>query len=150
MRKSSGSRKGVNVTHGFFGKPEYKSWDGMKSRCTNPKSTGYQNYGGRGIKVCDRWSISFENFLEDMGLMPGPAFTLDRIDVNDDYKPENCRWLSKKDQSRNTRRTLFIEHEGERMSAVEWSERLGINYYTIKARIRYGWSIERVLTERVR
>ncbi len=81
--------------------PTYNSWNMMKKRCNNPKATGYEYYGGRGIHVCERWN-KFENFLEDMGIRP-EGTTLDRIDPDKDYSPENCRWADKQTQMNNQR-----------------------------------------------
>lgn len=80
----------------------------MKARCNNPKSTNYDNYGGRGIKVCDRWMASFENFREDMRDCP-PGLTIDRIDVDGNYEPKNCKWATRSEQMRNTRFTKLNE-----------------------------------------
>lgn len=82
---------------------EYKSWIHMKYRCNNPKSNCYSYYGGRGIKVCERWNNSFENFYEDMGMKPGKSYSLDRIDFNGNYEPGNVRWADKKVQANNRR-----------------------------------------------
>lgn len=91
------------TTHGKSGDREYRSWVAMKQRCYNPNVTGYPNYGGRGITVCERWLESFQNFFEDMGECP-EGMTLDRIDVNGNYEPNNCRWVGESLQKFNTRR----------------------------------------------
>ena len=86
--------------------PEYVTWCAMKNRCNNKNVDNYRFYGGRGIKICKRWDESFKQFLEDMGTKPSPEFTIDRIDVNGDYEPGNCRWADKETQFSNTRHAL--------------------------------------------
>lgn len=95
-------RSGLNKTHGLTNTPEYQIWASMIQRCVNPNDESYVNYGGRGIKVCDRW-LDFDNFLMDMGNRTNPEYTLERIDVNGDYEPYNCIWDTRIVQSRNQR-----------------------------------------------
>ena len=116
-----------NTKHGRHRTPEYNSWQGMKARCytkTNPK---YKDYGARGIKVCDRWLNSFENFLADMGEKPSPKHSIDRIDVNGDYCPENCRWATIEEQQNNMRKSLRITHNGRTQTITQWCEELNVS-----------------------
>jgi len=106
LRKEHHARK-----HGFGGvlrSPEYRAWQCMRSRCLNPKDKAYKNYGGRGIGVCERWS-SFESFLADMGLRASKDHSLDRIDVQGNYEPNNCRWATRSEQMKNCRPKKAIE-----------------------------------------
>jgi hypothetical protein len=118
-------RSGVNRrTHGLTHSSEYKAWDSMRYRCANPKHKSYALYGGRGITVCDRWQVSFDNFYADMGPKPSAKHSLDRIDVNGNYEPGNCRWATWSEQRRNQRRHLVAKVRAER--GAVWTELLGV------------------------
>ena len=95
--------KEYNNKHGKSKTPEYKVWQGMKSRCNNPNAKGYNNYGGRGIQVCKRWDNSFENFIKDMGERPNEDYQIDRINNDGNYSPDNCRWVTRSDNTLNKR-----------------------------------------------
>lgn len=141
------NRENLNVkgTHRKTGTEAYRVWAAMKARCYRVTSKDYPNWGGRGITVCDRWKNSFENFLEDMGDRP-PGFTIDRIDVNGNYEPGNCRWATKEQQSRNKTNNHVITFNGESACISEWAERVGIKYFTICSRLASGWTVEDSLT----
>jgi hypothetical protein len=142
----------MTTTHGHAkcrttGKsPEYRCWGHILDRCYRPKTGGYERYGGRGIKVCDRWRHSFENFLADMGTKPSKDHSIDRIDVNGDYEPGNCRWATRAEQDLNRRNTLFVTAMGETLPLKVWSERTGIPYDAMWSRIKSGWDEERAVT----
>jgi hypothetical protein len=134
--------------HGQAGQrpsPEWNAWQGMKGRCYCPNTTQFSRYGGRGITVCDRWRDDFGAFLADMGPKPTPAHELDRIDSDGNYEPNNCRWATRTQQSRNTARNRFIEFLGERLCVAEWAERLGVPYERLLGRLERGWPIEQAL-----
>lgn len=136
------SPKGVNKKHGHKsnGAPtsEYAIWSSMKARCLNPKNAAYKYYGGRGIKVCDRWVINFENFIQDMGRKPFKNYTLERIDVNGNYEPVNCKWASYKEQGNNRRNNRRITYNGETKNFGQWAETLGISHSGLKKYLNGG------------
>ena len=134
------------VTHGMCGTPTYHSWATMQQRCVNKNNTGYKNYGARGIKVCERWIGSFERFYADMGKRPSTKHTIDRIDNDGDYTPDNCRWATKNEQVRNIRSNVLITHEGTTLCATDWSSRTGIHINTIRYRFHAGWPSDEILT----
>lgn len=121
----------------------YSSWAQMRSRCNDPHANGYQNYGGRGIRVCERWD-RFENFLLDMGERPHGC-SIDRIDTNGNYEPSNCRWATREEQHANTRRSRFIAVGDERLTIKQWSVKTGLSYQCIRRRLVRGWSDERAV-----
>jgi len=131
-------------THGMSGTVEHRTWMSMKDRCRNPKAAHYECYGGRGITVCDRWTNSFENFFEDMGPKPSPIHSIDRIDVNSHYSPENCRWATIKEQRRNTRANNIVRYLGKEMCLAEAAELSGISRDVLSMRIRREWNDERL------
>ncbi len=132
-------------THGLNGTRIQRIWFGIRQRCNNPKNQAYQYYGGRGIKICERWS-SLTNFLEDMG-HPEPNMSIDRIDPNGDYCPENCRWATRSQQQSNRRNNHFIEFNGKRQTAMEWANEIGIAHQTVYQRIDLGWDVEKILSK---
>lgn len=126
--------------------PEYRVWVQMNQRCSNPRSSSWADYGGRGIRVCDRWRASFSAFLDDMGRRPTSKHTIDRIDNDRGYEPENCRWATRHEQNSNNRRNRIISCFGETLTITEWSRRTGISVDVIGMRVKRGWDVEQALT----
>jgi len=122
----------------------------MNRRCKSQGASGWANYGGRGITVCERWQESFLAFLADMGRKPSPDHSIDRIDVNGHYEPGNCRWATFTEQNRNRRSSVMLTHDGKTLCATEWGERIGGNGATVTGRIERGWSVARAVSEPVR
>lgn len=117
----------------------------MMARCYRPSTFCYERYGGRGIKVCQRWHI-FENFLADMGERPFAGASVDRIDFDGDYEPANCRWATQAEQNRNRCNNVFITFNGVRMVRQDWARRCGVDPSTLRYRLWRGWPLERALT----
>ena len=125
----------------------YNSWRAMKARCGNPNDKSYPYYGGRGISVCEEWA-GFQQFME-WAIVSGyhDGLTIDRIDVNGNYCPGNCRWATRMEQVNNARSNRHIEFNGETHTIGEWALITGINHFTLRNRLTYyGWSAERALT----
>jgi len=119
----------VNTTHGYAAHGQsktYRAWRSIKERTLCPHNSAWDDYGGRGIKICDRW-LKFENFLEDMGDCPH-KMTVDRIDVNGDYTPENCRWATFKTQNNNKRSNILVTFNGETKTLSQWADTIGVPY----------------------
>lgn len=135
----------IRLKHGRSHTPEHNIWLGMRSRC-RPTTTPYckRLYYDRGIRVCDRWQV-FDNFLEDMGPRPSPNHSIDRIDNDGNYCPENCRWATAAEQTRNTRQNHLITFNGETLCLTDWSLKLGIGIPTLRRRIRTGRSVAEIL-----
>ena len=154
MPKTIKSQKGENnghYKHGGKGTKLYEVWYSMRRRCNKVNSNAYKYYGGRGIKVCKEWNDNYSNFekwARDNGYKEG--LTIDRIDVNGNYDPSNCRWVSMKVQANNQRNTLKIEYRGVKKTLHEWASVLGIKAPTLYYRIyKLGWTIERAFSEEV-
>lgn len=137
--KSCGCQRGRKAVHGMKETPTYNSWCAMKQRCNYPGADGYARYGGRGIRVCDRWNESFEAFLADMGPRP-TGTTIERDDTDGHYEPGNCRWATEGEQARNRRSTILIERDGETLCVKDWCDRLGLDVDSVYGRIRRGAS----------
>jgi hypothetical protein len=129
-------------------KTEGNSYRAMKNRCNTPSYRAYDRYGGRGIKICDRWlgKDGFKNFIKDMGRKPSDKHSLDRIDNNGDYTPNNCRWASQIEQKNNTSKNRFETIKDKTQTVSQWCRQYGINVSTIYNRERQGWSFEKALT----
>ena len=126
-------------THGLRKHPLYKTWVEMRYRCENPRKHNYKYYGGRGIKVCLRW-MDFAKFVEDMGPRPD-GMTLDRIDLNKDYSPQNCRWASKETQMNNMSSNRVLVVDGAAKTMTEWSRVWMVPVGTIWMRLKLGWDV---------
>ena len=138
--------------------PEYTSWTEAKRRCYKDNYPDYHLYGGKGVRVCQRWLHEFANFLKDMGLKPFPSASIDRINGDGNYScghckqciengwTENCRWATKMEQSQNTSKTRMLTYNGETYCLREWARRLGITHRTLSARLAKGWPLEKVFS----
>lgn len=136
----------ASKTHDMSSAPIYAVWNMMMQRCYLPTNKAYHNYGGRGIKVCEKWH-KFEGFFEDIGSPPFPKASLDRIDNNGNYEPGNVRWASRTEQAHNKRNNTRYEYAGHNLLLVEWAEMVGIPRATLASRIMlYGWPLEKALT----
>lgn len=143
--------KDRHITHGMRDSRLYQIWSTMLKRCDNPKSISYKNYGARGITVCEEWK-QFEPFMEwaiENGYQD--HLTIDRIDNDGNYCPDNCRWSSVKEQANNRRTCRFINYNGKTQTMKQWAEETGIRMGTLYRRLVYlNWSVEKALTAKVR
>lgn len=131
-----------STKHGLTGTHLWRVWQGMKQRCYNPQNVRYDRYGGRGIYVCDRWKDNFENFYSDMGASYQPGLQLDRIDNDGPYSPENCHWVTVKENSRNRGNNVVVESLYGEMTIPELAETSGVNEGTLRSRLRLGYPEE--------
>jgi hypothetical protein len=144
--KSCGCQGKGKMLHGLINHPLYSKWKGMKMRCNYNKMAGFDRYGGRGIKVCKEWNDNFYPFYLWAKDKWSKGLELDRIDNNGDYEPNNCRFVSRLENSRNRAVSIFIEYENKRMSAEEWAKYLGISPCTIRQRLKRGLETKFVLS----
>jgi hypothetical protein len=127
-----------NKKHSMTGTVEHETWNSMKKRCLNPKHKSYHNYGGRGIRICDRWldpESGFENFYADMGPRPSDKHSIDRINNGGDYCPENCKWSTRFEQNRNKRTNVMLAYNGKTQCVKDWAEELGIGGAQLRLRL---------------
>lgn len=135
----------IGNTRGVKRPTEYHIWASMRKRCLNPKCKAYPDYGGRGITICDRWS-KFENFLEDMGKRPSKFVSLDRVDTNKGYSPDNCAWRSAEQQMNNKRNNMVVEYKGKTTTLSLLCKELQVEYHVVYGRMNVlGWGIERAI-----
>jgi len=128
--------------------PLYGVWSSMLTRCYNPNSISYKDYGGRGVTICERWlpeNLGFQHFVEDMGERPSIKHTIDRIDVNGSYCPENCRWASPSQQANNKRDSVVIYYHGKRLPLTYLCDALGLNYSTVAHQLQKGFDINTII-----
>lgn len=135
------------ITHNLSKEPIYYVWNTMKARCYNPKNKSYKDYGGRGIKVCEEWKNNFKDFYSwAISKNYSKGLTIDRINVNGDYCPENCKLSTQKEQGNNKRNNHYLEFNNQSHTISEWADITGLKRDTLKRRIYLGWSVERALT----
>lgn len=148
LQKEKAANKGrlQLTTHGGVKFPEYGVWSGIKERCYGTWSKDYPNYGGRGIHMCERWRTSFSNFYQDMGSRPSGT-TIDRVDNDGPYSPENCRWASKTEQQNNKRNSVVLEIRGRSLTIAQWAREVGIPMGCLWQRVHNGWDLERAITQ---
>ncbi len=144
------ARREKNTKHGLSNRHSaYQAWVAMMGRCYNSQSKAYANYGGRGIRVCDRWHDPVQ-FCSDMGPRPSAEHSIDRIDNDGNYEPENCRWATKKQQMNNRRVSRKITHNGQTRTVAKWAADLGIGWHIIAQRISRGWTTKEAIETPVR
>lgn len=137
------------TTHGMSGTPEHRAWKNVINRCENPRSDHWEWYGGKGIKVCARWRHSFENFYADMGPRPSDEHSIERVDTDKNYGPENCIWATTSVQSRNRSDNHVITFDGRTQVLQDWAAETKISRTVIRKRLNRGWPVGRALTEPV-
>lgn len=135
-----------NFRHGMKRSPEYGIWCTLKARCLNPNVKCWPRYGGRGIRVCERWAESFAAFLADVGSRPGPGYSIDRIDNTGNYEPGNVRWVTAEEQSNNRRNNHLVDFDGRRQTIAQWAREYGVSQFRLQSRLASGWPVWAALT----
>ncbi len=141
--KLNAAGRPIFIKHGYTGTRIYHVWQAMRARCEKPKTKQFADYGGRGIRVCERWLV-FENFLADMG-EPPPGMTIERRDNNAGYSPENCRWATRREQQNNRRDNRLLTFDGRTQTLTCWAKQFGIDGRALAKRLARGWPIGEAL-----
>ena len=151
IKESAREGRMTHIKYGESRERIHNIWNLMLERCNNPEHRAYRNYGGRDIKVCDEWDHGIEGYMrfKQWSISNGYTedLTIDRIDNNGNYSPDNCRWISNAEQQNNKRNNVFVEYNGETHTASQWARIIGMPMNTLHQRLRKGWSAERALTE---
>lgn len=151
LRSGKTKSCGCNKTkHNMSNSDEYRAWYGMKNRCYNKNHDDYNNYGARGIYVCNEWINSFEKFYTDMGKRPSKNHSVERKNNDGPYSRDNCKWATRQEQGKNVRSNRNLTFNGKSQCMSSWANELNIPITTLKKRIQYGWTVERALTQKIR
>lgn len=145
-RQITGEKRAVCPHRPKQDHPLYNSWRGMRERCYHKNHRKFRLYGARGIRVCERWRRDFWAFVADVGPRPSARHSLDRIDVNGDYCPENCRWATHAEQSRNRTDNVIVEYQGKRVLFCDLPRSSSVSMELARARWRHGWPLDKALT----
>lgn len=129
---------------------EWRIWKGLKDRCCNPRHSSYPDYGGRGVRLCERWQENFIHFLQDLGDCPEEDSQIDRISSSGNYEPGNCRWVSPSENCNNRRNNRLLTYQGETLTATQWARKNGVKTELIYDRLERGWPVERILSQPAR
>lgn len=153
--KSADSSRERFTKHGMNQTAEYRAWQQMKERCNNPRKPRFADYGGRGIRVCERWSgqHGFANFIADMGRKPHPDLSIERINNDGNYEPGNCKWATRIEQRNNQRKAKPkkpIVYQGESKTLSDWAKHFGLTYAIVLHRLHSGWDLDDVFGPRIR
>jgi hypothetical protein len=137
------------TTHGKCQTRSYRIWAGIKTRCLNPRSRGFAEYGGNGIGICDRW-LDFRNFYADMGDPPTVQHSIERQNGSLGYSPDNCKWATPQEQANNRKSSRVVEYNGQSLTIAQWADSLGISQKTISTRLNRNWTVGQALEKEAR